>query len=119
MSYESLEKIVENSHKMIARQVQDNFVPRNELLLFRTRWVRQTAMTDPSVFIDRVQQKLISNYILTCFYEKVKGGLRCDYSVRSSSDTHSESVNRSIILIKRENFYFLYYFIGKLTKPTP
>ena len=40
------------------------------------------------------------------FLSKVKGGLKCDHPIRSSSDTHSESVNRSIILIKREFFIF-------------
>ena len=31
MSYEGFARIVECSHKMIAREVQDNFVPRKEL----------------------------------------------------------------------------------------
>ena len=31
MSYESFAKIVECSHKMIAKEVQDNFVSRKEL----------------------------------------------------------------------------------------
>ena len=33
MSYESFSRIVECSHKMIAREVQDHFVPRNELYI--------------------------------------------------------------------------------------
>jgi len=31
MSYEGFARIVECSHKMIAQEVQDNFVPREEL----------------------------------------------------------------------------------------